>query len=173
MSVSIIAHRGWWRTKEEQNTLVAFERAFDAGFGVELDVRDANGSLIVSHDPPIPPCEVLGFTYVLTILGDRPNTLAVNVKSCGLAPWFAKLKAPKDWFFFDVAEADEKEYRYHSLPLCFVDTWRSKIPLFTSPELCGGSTSYTDYWLQLKILHGFKQLVLITDYPDKAKEFFK
>ena len=46
----IIAHRGYWLKKSEQNSLVAFERAFKHGFGVELDIRDYREELVVSHN---------------------------------------------------------------------------------------------------------------------------
>lgn len=32
--------------------MVSFERTFASGDGVELDVRDLDGELVVSHDPP-------------------------------------------------------------------------------------------------------------------------
>ena len=36
----------------KKNTLSAFTRAFDNGFGVETDLRDYNGTLVISHDVP-------------------------------------------------------------------------------------------------------------------------
>jgi glycerophosphoryl diester phosphodiesterase len=51
--MKIIAHRGMWFNKHEQNTLVAFERALENGFGIETDFRDFNGSLVISHDLPL------------------------------------------------------------------------------------------------------------------------
>ena len=48
--LKIIAHRGFWLEKSEQNSLKAFKKAFENGFGVETDVRDFNGELVISHD---------------------------------------------------------------------------------------------------------------------------
>lgn len=112
MSVTVVCHRGWWTKPEEQNTLAAFARAFDAGLGVELDVRDHCGKLVVSHDPVADEFALpLEFETVLAELGDRSSTLAVNVKSCGLAPWFARIKPkPKNWFFFDVPVPEMTQY---------------------------------------------------------------
>jgi glycerophosphoryl diester phosphodiesterase len=50
----VIAHRGAWGAGLAENTLAAFERAIELGCDmVELDVRrDADGVLVVAHDPP-------------------------------------------------------------------------------------------------------------------------
>ena len=46
------AHRGLWQPGgAPENSLAAFRRAVDAGFGIELDVqRTADGELVVFHD---------------------------------------------------------------------------------------------------------------------------
>lgn len=81
----ILAHRGWWRTPEEKNTLEALERAFAAGFGVETDLRDHNGELIVAHDPPC-GCDHLPFEAALAAFkrAGEPGAFAINVKADGL-----------------------------------------------------------------------------------------
>ena len=47
-----IAHRGLWRPGEAvENSLVAFEKACQAGYGIELDVRlSSDGEAVVFHD---------------------------------------------------------------------------------------------------------------------------
>ena len=50
--MKILAHRGFWADEEEKNTLSAFGKAFDSGFGIETDIRDRNGELVISHNPP-------------------------------------------------------------------------------------------------------------------------
>ncbi len=48
-----IAHRGFFNNKKEypENSLPAFQRAVDAGFGIELDVQmTTDGQLVVFHD---------------------------------------------------------------------------------------------------------------------------
>ena len=172
--VHVIAHRGWWTTPAEQNTPDAFRRAFDAGIGVELDVRDREGRLVVSHDPPEYGLPSLLFGRVLEILGDRPNVLAVNVKSCGLAPWFAELKAPKNWFFFDTAPGDEGEYQRHRLPLYERDVWQADPVLLVSWEVLFKGSDNKAYWNDLKKgPHRDRNILLVTDLPREALEFFK
>ena len=48
----ILAHRGFWQSEDEKNTKVAFERAFDNGFGIETDLRDIKGTIVISHNMP-------------------------------------------------------------------------------------------------------------------------
>lgn len=159
--VYVVAHRGWWDVPAQQNTLPAFARAFDAGIGVELDVRDCVGSLVVSHDPPVGDYEVhLGFSDVLRLLGDRDNVLAVNVKSCGLAPWFAKLRAPRNWFFFDLPPYEREQYEKLDLPV-------------KQPTISNDVWNHPDcgQWRILRNRDG--QSYLVTDRPAEAMEFFK
>jgi hypothetical protein len=50
--MEILAHRGLWKQQTEKNSLGALLLAVKKGFGVETDVRDLNGELAISHDPP-------------------------------------------------------------------------------------------------------------------------
>jgi glycerophosphoryl diester phosphodiesterase len=52
MKMRIIAHRGFWKMKSEQNTMAAFQRAIENGFGIETDFRYHAGNLVISHDLP-------------------------------------------------------------------------------------------------------------------------
>ncbi len=48
------AHRGLHRDGSPENSLSAFEKAKEAGFGIELDVRlSKDGELVVFHDPTL------------------------------------------------------------------------------------------------------------------------
>ncbi len=111
--VIILAHRGFWKAAAEKNAAVAFERAFAAGYGVELDVRDFAGELVISHDPP----GERGLTFeALLDLRDRiaPTApLAINIKADGLAePVRAALAARRagDSFVFDMSVPDTLAY---------------------------------------------------------------
>ena len=80
----IIAHRGLWDTTNEQNTPEAIQRAISAGYGVELDIRDCHGDLVVSHDPARD--EAPRWRDIETIIASCESYVALNVKSDGLAP---------------------------------------------------------------------------------------
>jgi glycerophosphoryl diester phosphodiesterase len=124
MRPTIIAHRGFWgHDYKSQNTLSAFEVAWDRGWGVELDVRDWYGELVVAHDPVRAEVRSGGKTVspirlsaVLDAMGTRRLPLAVKVKACGLAPLVRELIPPPDWFFFDHAIPDLPSYAFEKLP---------------------------------------------------------
>ena len=40
--MQILAHRGFWREKKEQNSLASLAKAFEMGFGIETDLRDGD-----------------------------------------------------------------------------------------------------------------------------------
>jgi hypothetical protein len=104
----VLSHRGYWKTPDEKNTVAAFRRSFDLGFGTETDVRDRLGELVIAHDPP--RGGELPFDAFLDLLGDRDLPLAINVKADGLAgaiaDAFAKRPRLTRWFVFDMSVPD-------------------------------------------------------------------
>jgi len=48
----ILAHRGAWTVPKERNSAEALKRALKSGFGIETDLRDLDGTVVISHDPP-------------------------------------------------------------------------------------------------------------------------
>ncbi len=73
-----------WGTEHPANSLDAFIAAGSYGFGIELDVRDHRGSVVVAHDPPVG--DELEFRSVVSALADASRRLpiAINVKADGL-----------------------------------------------------------------------------------------
>lgn len=114
---SILAHRGMWNHVSERNTIDALERAVAHGYGIETDVRDCMGRLVISHDMPtggeIPFLEVAG----LCAEADVP--LAINVKADGLAEGIENVlkRHPNlDAFCFDMSVPQLLEYQKRNLP---------------------------------------------------------
>jgi hypothetical protein len=99
----------------EKNTLRAFERAFSAGFGIETDLRDCDGSIVVSHDAPKNGDGALLFEQLLELycrLGCETQ-LALNIKADGLAaPVIQILKrySVSNYFVFDMSVPDTLSY---------------------------------------------------------------
>ncbi len=91
--MEILCHRGWWTTPEERNSTGALARALAAGHGVETDLRDHAGRVVVSHDPPGPDGEALpDLAGLLRLYAQVPHaSLALNVKADGLAVLVAKV----------------------------------------------------------------------------------
>ena len=112
--MEIIAHRGLWKIPEEKNTLKSLYLALEKGYGVETDVRDLNGKLVISHDMPIAESAIFleDFLSYYSINGFA-STLALNIKSDGLQ---VKLKqmlaeyAVEKYFVFDMSIPDTYGY---------------------------------------------------------------
>jgi len=111
--IEILAHRGCWLQASEQNTLTAFEMAFRSGFGIELDVRDELGSLIVSHDISGGTSCHLSDVIALYLDLCSCSTIAVNIKSDGLASMIKDLfksYGVRQYFVFDMSIPDTMAY---------------------------------------------------------------
>lgn len=110
---TIIGHRGLWTDGAAPNSLDAFERSFAAGFGVEADVRDHAGGLVISHDPPRGDEISLDALLAAYVKHGRPGRLALNIKADGLHELLeAAIDAHRvgDWFAFDMSVPDSVAY---------------------------------------------------------------
>jgi hypothetical protein len=118
----ILAHRGIWSEPTEANSPLALTRALEAGFGIETDLRDMAGVLVVSHDPP--SINAPGFAQLVLewkkarLLDGR--LLALNVKSDGLLnildaanPAIANMAH----FFFDMSFPELLKYSRAGKPV--------------------------------------------------------
>jgi hypothetical protein len=97
--------------------LLSFERAFAAGYGVETDLRDDRGTLVVSHDPP--GGAEMSVAELFAVYRRYPMLpLALNIKADGLAKSLAELlrrHAIEDYFVFDMAVPDARQHLSASL----------------------------------------------------------
>jgi hypothetical protein len=123
VDVEIICHRGWWTKPEEQNTLLAFRRAFQNGLGIELDVRDLDERIVVSHNPPSMRKQPLLFSEVLNLWREYNSpTLAVNIKADGLVTLLDQILLPVDFeklFFFDMSFPEARRFEQAGLPIAY------------------------------------------------------
>ncbi|MEG2569153.1 MAG: hypothetical protein RSA84_23395, partial [Acinetobacter sp.] len=111
--MQILAHRGHWLIPEEKNSRQALHRAFLAGFGVETDVRDYGGVLVVSHDMPGHNAIPLSVVLQDYVQAGRPGMLAINIKSDGLTDVLQRQLMQYDitrYFCFDMSVPDTFPY---------------------------------------------------------------
>jgi len=145
-----LAHRGWWTKAAEKNSRVALERALSAGYGVETDLRDHLGKLVISHDPPgqhAPP--EMDFEDLLRLYRriGAVGTLALNVKSDGLADDVHRMLEAFDmppYFVFDMSIPDMLAYSRLKMK------YFARQSEFESPILLTKEASYfpaTGIWL--------------------------
>lgn len=120
----VLAHRGLWRDLGQRNTSAAFTAAWVHGFGIESDVRDHNGHLVISHDPPVGD-DVITFDAFLDsyVASGTDRTLALNIKADGLqAPLLSAIASrgidASRYFVFDMAVPDALGYLHQGTP-CF------------------------------------------------------
>lgn len=102
----ILAHRGLWHKKNEKNTLEALVSAVSCGFGVETDIRDYNGKIVISHNMADASCWGLeDFLKEYNSL-DNAAWVALNVKADGLQSQLAELLEEykiNNYFLFDMS----------------------------------------------------------------------
>lgn len=207
----IISHRGYWKSQEEKNKQISFDRSFKLGYGTETDIRDYKGELVISHD--IPDENSLKVDDLFNLYKTYLNsnlTLALNIKSDGLQ---LKLKEKlvefgiENYFVFDMSIPDTLGYlrnniktftrqsEYEPIPALidecqgiWLDSFESiwydekvllnhfqsaKKVALVSPEL--HKRSHIEFWTYLKNnnYHELDNLILCTDLPEDATEFFK
>ena len=120
LAVEMIAHRGWWTLPGQRNTPEAFEAALRSGFGIETDIRDSRGTLVISHDMPRGGEQT--FTEFLQQYNDCGSTatLALNIKADGLAAAVQSLLQQYDvtnYFCFDMSIPDSRGYMRLGMPV--------------------------------------------------------
>lgn len=116
--MNILSHRGYWIEPSEKNSIPAFTRSLECGFGLETDIRDCAGRIVVSHDMPI-GTEV-DLDVLIKLLSDMDQSLALNIKADGLAVSLKNALSAcdiKDWFAFDMSIPDMRVYLNEELPV--------------------------------------------------------
>lgn len=112
-NIKIIAHRGFWKTELEKNTIIALERAIDCGYGFETDLRDSGGKLVISHNPPIGNEITVESVFEMYSQKQSNAPLALNVKADGLQEMLVELLVKyniNNYFFFDMSVCDTLPY---------------------------------------------------------------
>ena len=118
--MKLLCHRGYWSSNADKNSLSALERAIANGFGIETDIRDCNGQLVISHDPP-GAGDVLSLEDFLKVYASygKETLLALNIKSDGLQQKLLEtLNHFKiiNYFVFDMSLPDTLGYLNHEMP---------------------------------------------------------
>jgi len=109
----ILAHRGFWNSIEEKNTLEAFKRAFENGYGIETDVRDYEGDLVISHNVADEKCPKFKEMLEIYKAANRNVPLALNVKADGIQPLLEKYLKEygiTNYFMFDMSVPEQVVY---------------------------------------------------------------
>ena len=114
--MKVISHRGYWRNIDDQNTLTSFSNSLSKGYGIETDIRDLDGDIVISHDLPRIKNKLFidDFLDIYKTEEDyRDLWLALNIKSDGLSfELGAHIKDYdlKNYFIFDNSIPDLRTY---------------------------------------------------------------
>ena len=205
--MKIIAHRGLWKKQKNGNTMDGFLAAFNKGYGIETDIRDYDGKIVVSHN--IASQDNFLFEDVLKLykkIGCNAS-LAINIKADGLQRLLKKLIQQYDiqnYFVFDMSIPEQVVYHkeqfnvftrmsdFESVPVLidkaqgiWMDEWESswinpeiikkytekgKLISIISPEIHG--RDYSPLWNNLKQFKKMDEVMLCTDIPEIAEEYF-
>ena len=151
----ILAHRGFWESEKEKNTLEALEKSLTSGFGLETDIRDYLGELVISHDMAADRSVRVDdlFSLVQSLNSEQP--LALNIKADGLQePLLEKINrfGIENYFVFDMSIPDQLGYQQRDFP---VFTRQSE---FESPPVCYDQVQgvwldeFLDHWIDRETL---------------------
>ena len=109
----ILSHRGLWKKPKEKNTEIAFRRSFESNFGIETDIRDYCGDLVISHDIADSKCMPLREFFQIYKSYSKQLPLALNIKADGLQEkLLLELRKFKiqNYFVFDMSIPDGLNY---------------------------------------------------------------
>lgn len=112
-NIKIIAHRGYWKTELEKNTMTALKRAIDCGYGFETDLRDYRNELVISHNPPTGNEITVKSIFEMYSQKQSDVPIALNIKADGLQEMLAKLLVKykiNNYFVFDMSVCDTLLY---------------------------------------------------------------
>jgi hypothetical protein len=119
--IHLLAHRGAWQRDGDKNAMSALCGALDQGFGIETDVRDLDGELVISHDAPRAGfARPLSELFAYYVRGGFSATLALNIKSDGLQePLDALIQeyGIRHYFVFDMSVPDTLGYLRRGMPV--------------------------------------------------------
>lgn len=206
----ILSHRGYWHSGIEKNSQEALFNSLDLGFGLETDLRDFSGDIVVSHDVVNARC-FLFRDFAAEYRKKNCNLpLALNIKADGLQIQLKEIVLKyeiSNYFLFDMSVPDmlvsisnelncfTRISEYETNPCLydqsvgvwmdeFKDHWidtesvmkiisDGKQVCIVSPELHG--RAYMDEWehyLNMEIEIGVSDIMLCTDFPEKASDYF-
>ncbi len=141
----ILAHRGRWGTEVGPNSATSIRAALQNGFGVETDIRDLDGKIVISHDP------CLGANYE-NFLGylNTESRFAINIKSDGLLGQLGNYREQielSDSFVFDCSFPELLKYKQAGIAHAIrISEFEKDIPW--KPNFLWLDAFKSDWWLE-------------------------
>lgn len=104
--MEILAHRGFWKITGEKNSLFSIENALKNGWGIETDIRDYCGKLVISHNIATEICFEAETVFSYYARQQCNSTLALNVKADGIQELVTEELSKyeiENYFLFDMS----------------------------------------------------------------------
>lgn len=151
----VLAHRGLWSEDSQQNNVEAISAAWNAGFSLEIDVRDSNSAAIVSHDPvkvgEAPLLETILGSLNVRVHPEHNQVVALDIKADGLLGILPVCGSDnRDHFFFDMSVPEFQKYKSaHPQHLAVrLSEYERKIDTYATPFVWLWLDSFrSDWWL--------------------------
>lgn len=158
--MKIIAHRGLWTKKTDGNTLDAFKAAFEKGYGIETDVRDYEGRLVVSHNIATSDC--FDFEEVLKMYSDMQCTseLAINIKADGLQTVLMnaiKKYKVNNYFVFDMSVPEQVVYHKDGVNVYTRMSEYETVPVLLSKSKGIWMDEWEESWINANIIKKYRE----------------
>jgi len=177
--MKIIAHRGMWDKEIDQNTISSFKRALNYGCGIETDIRNLSGNLVISHE--LVSESSISFDTVLdTIAPDliiKKLPLCINIKEDGLIEMIVESLLPYpelDYAVFDASLPELYKFAQNTIPyLCRISDYEVFNKLI---ENCSGIwlDSLDGNWIthdKLSELTSYKKRIFIVSPELHSREY--
>lgn len=160
--MKILAHRGLWYHEEEKNSLQALERAFSHGFGIETDIRDCKGEILISHNPIKETAPSLNELIEIWKKYAEEPVMALNIKADGLylldGIQDKNIFGKENCFFFDSSVPEQYIYLKRGYPIFTRSSEFEKIPVFLEKSMGIWLDQFTDCEHIINSLERFLQM---------------
>ncbi len=166
----VLAHRGHWLRPEERNTRAALARAVEGGHGLETDIRDHDGALVVAHDPPTGDgLMTLDDLLDLYVSAGAPGALALNIKADGLQAGVVEAVRRRgigNAFVFDMSLPDTLGYLRQGARVFTRQSEHEPEPLLYEPAAGVWIDAFERDWITPEVVEGHlaagKQAALVS-----------
>ena len=157
--MKILSHRGFWKEENDKNSMEALLLSIKTNYGLETDLRDLNGEIVISHDIASEGSITLKqfLTKGYDLLKNKNLTLALNIKADGLLDKLNSILLDYErlnYFVFDMSIPDTLPYLDKKIPF-FTRVSELESPIFLDQAEGIWLDSFFSDWYDQKLVKDF------------------
>ena len=157
--MKILSHRGFWKEGSDKNSMEALLFSIKNNYGLETDLRDLNGEIVISHDIASEASITLKqfLTNGYDLLKTKNLTLAFNIKADGLLDKLNSILLDYErlnYFVFDMSIPDTLPYMYKKIPF-YTRVSELESPIFLDEAEGIWLDSFFSDWYDQKLVKDF------------------